>query len=123
VIPNLVLDMNIPIRWVDVLAEAGIDAVHWSTVGNPQATDREILGWALENGRVVFTHDLDFGAILAVSGADGPSVFQVRTQNVLPENLKELVLAALESYAHDLEQGALIVVDESTTRARVLPLR
>jgi predicted nuclease of predicted toxin-antitoxin system len=123
VIPKLLLDMNIPIRWVDVLAGEGVDAVHWSNVGNPQATDRKILGWALENGRVVFTHDLDFGAILAASGADGPSVFQVRTQNVLPESLKNLVLAALDAYSHELEQGALIVVDESTTRARVLPLR
>jgi hypothetical protein len=35
-----------------------------------------------EHGYVVFTHDLDFGALLALTRARGPSVLQVRTQSV-----------------------------------------
>ena len=34
--------------------------------------------WAITNGYAVFTHDLDFGTMLALSGADGPSVLPVR---------------------------------------------
>jgi hypothetical protein len=30
--------------------------------------------WAIANSYAVFTHDLDFGTMLALSGADGPSV-------------------------------------------------
>ncbi len=41
--------------------------------------------WATAIGYAVFTHDLDFGTMLALSGADGPSVVQVRCLNVLPE--------------------------------------
>ena len=48
--------------------------------------------WAIANGYAVFTHDLDFVTMLALSGADGPSVLQVRCLNVLPEAIGTLVL-------------------------------
>ena len=37
------------------------------------ASDKEIMIWAKEKGYVVFTHDLDFGALLAVSKDAGVS--------------------------------------------------
>jgi predicted nuclease of predicted toxin-antitoxin system len=51
--------------------------------------------WARENGYIVFTHDLDFSALLAATQGEGPSVIQVRTQNVLPEGIGTLVITAL----------------------------
>ena len=80
------------------------------------------MDWARANDYVVFTHDLDFGAILAVTRAEGPSALQVRAQNVLPEHLGEVVIAALRQFAQQLEAGALITVDEGTSRARILPI-
>ncbi len=80
------------------------------------------MDWARANDYVVFTHDLDFGAILAVTRTEGPSVLQVRAQNVLPEHLGEVVIAALRQFAQQLEVGALITVDEGTSRARILPI-
>lgn len=41
-------------------------------------------------GYVVFTHDLDFGDILAATNADDPSVIQVRTQNLHEESAVEV---------------------------------
>jgi predicted nuclease of predicted toxin-antitoxin system len=46
----------------------------------------------------------------------------VRAQNVLPEHLGEVVVAALRQFAHQLEAGALITVDEGASRARILPI-
>jgi predicted nuclease of predicted toxin-antitoxin system len=80
------------------------------------------MDWARANDYVVFTHDLDFGAILAVTRAEGPSVLQIRAQNVLPEHLGEVVMAALRQFAQQLEVGALITVDEGASRARILPI-
>jgi hypothetical protein len=37
--------------------------------------------WAILNNYAVFTHDLDFGTMLAFRGAAGPSVVQVRCLN------------------------------------------
>jgi predicted nuclease of predicted toxin-antitoxin system len=47
--------------WISFLAGEGIDAIHWSTVGRPEAADSEIFDFAAVNGFIVFTHDLDFG--------------------------------------------------------------
>jgi predicted nuclease of predicted toxin-antitoxin system len=80
------------------------------------------MDWARVNDYVVFTHDLDFGAILAVTRAEGPSVLQVRAQNVLPEHLGEVVIAALRQFTQQLEVGALITVDNGTSPARILPI-
>ncbi len=45
------------------------------------------MGWERSNGYVVFTHDLDFGMMLALTQVAGPSVLQVRGQKVLPDQL------------------------------------
>ncbi|MCC7329110.1 MAG: DUF5615 family PIN-like protein [Gammaproteobacteria bacterium] len=120
---RILVDLNLPPAWVATLRQSGFEAVHWSTVGDARATDAALLAWAAEHEHVVFTHDLDFGAILAASGARTPSVIQVRTQDVTPEHLARLVVTALPQHERLLEQGALITVDEARSRARILPLK
>jgi predicted nuclease of predicted toxin-antitoxin system len=79
------------------------------------------MAWALANHHVVFTHDLDFGATLALTHATGPSILQMRGQRVLPEDVGPTVSAALKQYDAQLASGALVVVDLKKTRVRVLP--
>jgi predicted nuclease of predicted toxin-antitoxin system len=71
----------------------------------------------------VLTHDLDFGAILASTQGEKPSVVQVRSENVSPETLGELVVAALKQMDAELQQGALLTIDTARMRLRVLPLQ
>lgn len=119
---QLVIDMNLSVEWVAELASHGWSAVHWSTFGEPSAEDSVIMSWALTHGYVVFTHDLDFGTMLALTHATGPSVFQVRGQHVLPEDIGPIVIAALHQHEAALAAGALVVVDLKNSRVRVLPL-
>lgn len=119
---RFLIDMNLSPDWVSVLTNAGWPAEHWSTVGDPRATDRTIMEWAEANGYIVFTHDLDFGTLLALTHRSGPSVLQVRGQNVLPDHMRHLVIAAIRQHETDLENGALVVVDESRNRVRILPI-
>src|SRR5262249_6296325 len=119
---QLVIDMNLSVEWVAELARHGWSAIHWSTVGDPRAEDLAIMAWAVANGYVVFTHDLDFGTMLALTHATGPSVLQVRTQDVLPEDIGSLVIAALRQHDAALAAGALVIVDAKKSRVRVLPL-
>lgn len=114
--------MSLSPTWVKALKASGVETIHWSTVGEPRATDRAIMDWARANGYVVFTHDLDFGALLAASQAGGPSVIQVRVQDVLPGHLAGVVIDALHRYRSFLEAGALITVDEDRARVRILPI-
>jgi predicted nuclease of predicted toxin-antitoxin system len=117
----IVVDMNLSVEWIPFLEQAGWPAVHWSEVGDPRAEDTTIMAWALAQGRMVFTHDLDFGTALALTHAGGPSVLQVRGQRVLPEHMGPWVLAALKRYETELSAGALMVVEETRSRVRILP--
>ena len=71
---------------------------------------------------MVLTCDLDFSALLATSGATGPSVLQVRTQDVLPESLGPQVVRVLLEQRDALESGAIITIDEIAARVRILPI-
>jgi len=119
---KILIDMNLAPAWVSMLEEGGHIASHWSTIGSLNAPDRVILSWAKANGYVLFTHDLDFGAILAATEAEGPSVIQIRTQDISPNHAANLVLNIINKFAGDLLQGALISVDEEKSRVRLLPL-
>jgi predicted nuclease of predicted toxin-antitoxin system len=119
---DIVIDMNLSPDWVNELSRHGWASVHWSAIGDPRATDRVIMDWARANDHVVFTHDLDFGTMLALTHASGPSVIQVRGQDVLPDHMGPVVAAALKQHETDLAGGALVVIDESKSRVRVLPI-
>ena len=118
---KLLIDMNLSPDWVNTLKQGGGEVVHWSTIGNLRATDSTIMEWARTNGYTVFTHDLDFGTILAATRAQKPSVIQARTQDVMPGSLGDRMLSILRDYESILEKGALVTVDESKLRVHILP--
>ncbi|NCD35417.1 MAG: hypothetical protein EOL87_18695 [Spartobacteria bacterium] len=119
---NIVIDMNLSPLWVEELRRAGFYATHWSAVGEPDAPDAFIMEWAKKHESVVFTHDLDFGTILAATNSCCPSVIQVRTADPTPQKCGSLVVAALKQCSEDLEEGALVTVSAEKMRVRVLPI-
>ena len=118
---SFVVDMNLSAAWVEALASLGHHAVHWQDLGDPKAPDRDIMAWARTNAYVVFTGDLDFGSLLALTHAAGPSVLQIRTDEALPRQILFVVRLAIARYRDELAEGALVIVDEKKTRVRVLP--
>ncbi len=119
---KLLIDMNLSPRWVSILVDAGFEAAHWSTLGRSNAPDAEIMAFAKANGYVVLTHDLDFGAILAATHGEKPSVVQIRSEDVSPDVIGKPVIAALRQMTAELEEGALLTLDPNRPRLRVLPL-
>lgn len=120
---KLLVDMNLSPRWVGMLADAGIKAAHWSNVGAMNAPDSEIMAYAGAHDYVVLTQDLDFGAILATTHGQKPSVVQIRSELVNPNAIGKQVIAALLQTAAELETGALLSIDPGSTRMRMLPLQ
>jgi predicted nuclease of predicted toxin-antitoxin system len=119
---KVLVDMNLSPRWVEVLAEAGILATHWVVVGAPHASDAEIMAYAAKHHFVVLTHDLDFGAILAATQSHKPSVVQLRAENPNPGVAGKRVVHALLQMAPELQEGALLSIDLTHNRLRLLPL-
>jgi predicted nuclease of predicted toxin-antitoxin system len=114
--------MNLSPSWADKLSSAGYLAVHWSACGKPNALDSEILLFAEQNGYVLLTHDLDFGAILAASSGSSPSVIQIRAANLNSDSIATEVIAAIKQMTTELESGALLIVEPGSNRLRMLPL-
>lgn len=115
--------MNLSPSWAGFLRDAGHDATHWSTLGAPSAPDAELLAWCRANAAVLLTSDLDFGMLLATAGAAGPSVVILRSQDTLPVAVGLRALVVLRDHGEDLRLGALVVMDDSNARVRVLPVR
>lgn len=118
---KLLVDMNLSPRWIGLLVSAGIEAVHWSAVGRADAKDSEIMAYAVENGCIVLTHDLDFSAILAATKAAKPSVVQIRSEDVSPDTIGMKVVFALRQMEAELKKGVLLTIDPNRSRLRLLP--
>lgn len=119
---KLLIDMNLSPEWINFLAQVGVEAVHWSTVGSFDVSDTEIMAYAKRNDLVVLTHDLDFSAILAATKGDKPSVVQVRGEDVNPAVIGPVVVGALTQMEAQLDQGALLSIHPGRARLRLLPL-
>lgn len=114
--------MNLAPRWSDWLASNAVEGVHWSSIGHGDTLDAEIMAYAKTNELVVLTHDLDFGAILAATHGEKPSVVQIRAEDTSPELIGASVVAALRQLAAELEAGALVTIEPGRSRVRLLPL-
>lgn len=86
------------------------------------APDKEILDHAAQHGFVLVKHDLDFGAILAVTRGMKPSVVQLRDDDISPESGADAMVAALTLCAAELDKGALLTIDSGRARLTLLPL-
>lgn len=114
--------MNLSPEWVPFLHGHGFEAIHWAAVGALNAPDTEIMPWARDHTRVVFTHDLDFGILLAHTKDSRPSVTQARVQDVSPDALGAVIVTALRAHSDASEQGAILTIDPTKTRIRILPI-
>jgi predicted nuclease of predicted toxin-antitoxin system len=119
---KILIDVNLTPAWVEFFAAHQIESVHWSTLGDSRALDPEIMEFARENALIVFTHDLDFGSILAVTHARGPSVIQARVEDPVPAVIGRAVVAAIRENATYLLRGALMTLDPDKLRIRILPI-
>lgn len=70
--------MGVSMTTVRALRERGENAVHLREEGLQTLPDDEILTKAIDEHRIVLTFDLDFGDLLAASGAQTPSVLLFR---------------------------------------------
>jgi predicted nuclease of predicted toxin-antitoxin system len=80
---KILIDINLSRRWVSFLASHGIEAIHWSVIGQSSDLDSKIALYAEINDYTVLTHDLDFGEILAFTNQKKPSVIQIRSVDVV----------------------------------------
>jgi len=115
-------DMGISPRTVAFLESRGHDATHLYEQGLGRLGDPAILQKARDEGRVLLTHDLDFGELMAASGAELPSVVIFRLRDMRPERVNAYLSEVVVEYQEVLEGGAILSVSEGQIRSRSLPV-
>lgn len=124
-LPDLrfLLDQGLPRSAATRLRDAGWAVDHVGELGMSKASDAQILQEARERSAFVVTLDADFHSLLALSGADRPSVLRLRMQGLDGTTLVPLLTSLLPEVAAALSRGALITFDGSSLRIRHLPLQ
>ena len=118
----LLLDQGLPRSAAVILRSTGWDVVHVGELGFSHAMDRDILDLARAQSRVCVTADADFHAILALTGAGGPSVVRLRIEGLRAEQVATLLTTVWPRIAADLEAGAVVSITTQSLRVRRLPL-
>lgn len=115
-------DMGISPRSVVYLNGLGHDAVYLHDEGLDRLSDADILAKAQNEGRIVITHDLDFGDLIAASKTHVPSVTILRLRNMSADRVNRYLEIVISNYQERLNTGAIISVTERHIRVRVLPI-
>jgi predicted nuclease of predicted toxin-antitoxin system len=115
-------DMGISPRSASFLRGLGYDAIHPHDEGIDRLSDANILARARTEGRIVLTHDLDFGELVAASKAQLPSVVTFRLRNMAADHVNRYLEIIVANYQERLEAGAVISVTERQIRVRTLPI-
>jgi predicted nuclease of predicted toxin-antitoxin system len=115
-------DMAISVSTVTWLRAQGHDTVHVRDEGMQRADDAIILAKARDEARILLTLDLDFGYLLALSGAALPSVVIFRLGNETAEVVTRRLADVLHCCTDDLQTGAIVAADDDAIRVRQLPI-
>lgn len=115
-------DMGISPRSIEYLRDLGFDAVHLHALGLDRLTDAEILQLARNDERIVLTHDLDFGELVAASQSRLPSVIIFRLRRMQSGRVNQYLDLLLGRYENELREGAILSVTEGHIRVRHLPI-
>ena len=115
-------DMGVSMRVAEWLRSQGHDVLHLRDRGLQRLPNGEIFKLAAREQRIVVTFDLDFGEIIAQGGGGVGSVIIFRLHNTRTDHVIERLHAVLSQSSRDLEQAAILVIEEGRHRIRKLPI-
>jgi len=104
------------------LRSRGHDSIHLSEIGLQRATDEAIFEKAALESRIIVTTDLDFPELVAMSGGNIVSVIVFRMANPTTRRVISRMENVLSVSDAALNDGAIVVIEDSRHRIRRLPL-
>ncbi len=84
--------------------------------------DIVIMNHALHDNRIIVSADTDFGTLLALKEHTRPSFVLFRRSDKRPSTLLIQLLANLGQIKEDLEEEAVVVIEDRRIRVRKLPI-
>lgn len=120
---RILADLHIAPRTVGFLRALGHDVVRVTEVLPATASDVAIVAHAIADHRAILSQDLDFSAIVALSGKNIPSVISLRLSISRIEYVNSILERTLGTIESDVAGGAIITITDHRVRRRLLPLR
>ena len=114
--------MHISPATVEFLRALGHGITRVSALLPPNAADEEIIQCALREDRTILTQDLDFSALIALSGAARPSVISLRLSASRIERVNDVLRSVLPLVEREVMTGAVVTVEDGRIRCRTLPM-
>ena len=116
---RLLANENVPRLTVEALRAGGHDLI-WVRTDMAGSSDDEVLARAMAEGRILLTHDKDFGDLAFHTGLPATcGIILVRLAGLDPDAVVERTVEAINSRSD--WPGHLSVVDERRIRMRPLP--
>ncbi|GAB4401795.1 MAG: hypothetical protein OHK003_28650 [Anaerolineales bacterium] len=115
----LLADENVHPEVIDFLRKAGLDVMSVSEQGQYGLPDSQVLQQATEAGRVVLTHDSDFGG-LALMGAQFIGIIYIRPGHIRTEFTTKTIEAVRDN-APEMTPPFILVAERTgdTVKIRV----
>ena len=115
----LLADENVHPEVIDFLRKAGLDIASVSEQGQYGLPDSQVLQKATEAGRVVLTHDSDFGG-LALMGAEFIGIIYIRPGHIRTEFTTKTIEAVRDN-APEVTPPFILVAERTgdTVKIRV----
>lgn len=104
----------------DELRRSGHDTVHVRDYALQAAADDMVFERARDG--VLVSADTDFGTLLALAQGRRPSVILFRQRSKRPGEQAAVLLANLPAIEQALDQGAIVVFEDTRLRIRPLPI-
>lgn len=119
---KFIADIHISPLTVKELQKKGYDIIRVTDKLPATSLDKEIIQLAYQEKAVIITQDLDFSAIIAQSGLNGPSVISLRAANAKPDIITRILITVLPLIEAELCEGAIVSIDEKEYRIKKLPV-
>jgi predicted nuclease of predicted toxin-antitoxin system len=120
---KFIADVHISPLTVEGLKKSGYNIIRVTDKLSAASSDNEIIQLAYQEQAVIITQGLDFSAIIAQSGLNGPSVVLLRVAHAKPDMITQLLTTVLPLVEVELTEGAIVSIDETEYRIRKLPVK
>jgi len=118
---KLLTDETVARSTISLLRDQGHDVLDVREAGLAGAEDEAVSALARSKGRIIITHDKDFGDFLRLQSASHRGAVVLRLKDPSPSSTNKALLGMLSAVTEDYLTDKIVILTERGFRARKIP--